>query len=461
MKEIKTPVIIKMIRYANGENNHWQYYISGNYIKYITRNSACFQNPNIEETNLYNVNEEKFYDHEEMNKLLFRFKVLNEKQNVWDFVISFDKNFEKQNVLQHPELVNEIIKDPLENLFEKNHMNMNKYEVFFALHKNTDHLHIHLGFFETEPLGFRNNQPYYKHRGLLADKNIKEFKEFNLDVLKKTDDKYYKEMVSVRRFLVEETRNQMKQNNLIDYKNLVDHFIKNDIHTFQFKKLNEKNQEIVTNLINKIIHNNDELFKNYKEYQNTLKNLYEIKTERNYSYKVKGMDIPLDEWYQNQKDDIDIRIANGILKELKEEIPENNNTKNNRDFEVQKINNSNLENDSISNELDFEDEFIDNVVLNDIKDAVKESLAKSIQNNLHNDYDSNAPNFNFNDIKNDAVKSEHSKSTFNLNNLIKKMNFSINKMKNQTSNQYKDLSKELDKKLREGEDLENDIEFNY
>ena len=321
----KQPIIIKMIRFANASNSHWKYYTSGNYIDYILRDSASWKNPEQNQSALFNINNDNFYDWNELKDLKDKFHELNPKQNVWDFVISFENDFMKQKIIDHPELINSLIKEPLQNLFKKNYMNIEDYEVFFALHENTDNKHIHLGFFEKEAVSYntKTNQPVFKYKGLLADSETKELKEFAQDILKETDSKYYEMMKEYRKQVVELSKSLLKQNLNEDYAKLVSTFIQKDIHTFKFNNLDDDTKNEVLDLENKLIYSNDELKQSYLAYQNTLNQFYETKQARNEAYNMQNKNNDLNSWLETQKDDIDIRIANAILKEIKNDIPFN------------------------------------------------------------------------------------------------------------------------------------------
>ena len=319
----KQPIIVKMIRFANGNNSHWRYYQSGDYINYILRDRASWINPEENKTALFNINNDNFYDWNELQDLKNKFHELNPKQNVWDFVISFEKEFMQEKIIDHPELISGLIKEPLQELFKKNYMNIEDYEVFFALHENTDNKHIHLAFFEKEATNYniKTNQPIFKYKGLLANSETKELKEFAQDILKETDSKYYAMMIDYRKQVVQMSRMLLRQNLNDEYGKLVSTFIEKDIHTFKFKNLDEDTQNQVLDLENKLVNSNQELKKCYQEYFNTLNQIYEIKQTRNEAYNMQNKNTDLNNWLEQEKDDLNVRIANGILKEIKNSIP--------------------------------------------------------------------------------------------------------------------------------------------
>ncbi|MBO6095399.1 hypothetical protein J6P11_05370 [bacterium] len=204
--------------------------------------------------------------------------------------MSFENDFSNEKIIDHPELINSLIKEPLQNLFKKNYMNIEDYEVFFALHENTDNKHIHLGFFEKEATNYniKTNQPIFKYKGLLANSETKELKEFALDILKETDSKYYEMMKEYRKQVILLSKSLLKETLNDDYAKLVSRFIENDIHSFKFHNLDDETKNQILDLENKLINSNDELKQSYQDYQNTLNQFYETRQNRHEAYNMQS-----------------------------------------------------------------------------------------------------------------------------------------------------------------------------
>ena len=79
-------------------------------------------------------------------------------------------------MLYDPKDMIEHIQGPLKDLFEKNHMDINNFEIFGAFHQNTDNPHFHIGFYEITPKYIKNGKEHLFGFGNCVILSIKEDK---------------------------------------------------------------------------------------------------------------------------------------------------------------------------------------------------------------------------------------------------------------------------------------------
>ena len=198
---------IKMKRYKE------RLYYSSNqedgndYVKYMdTGSKAGKTNDYIK----YAENEEKSSGifganglYSEAEKKELRKAIRTTKSNIYSMVISFEEIFGKEKIQSWHDAQAIIVKE-LPKFLKETGMNYDNVVWFGALHENTDNRHIHLAFFEKEPLSKRANKPgLFYHQGKLLQLAINNFKiriEEHMD-----DHNYFFD--SRRRNLLSETQN--------------------------------------------------------------------------------------------------------------------------------------------------------------------------------------------------------------------------------------------------------------
>ena len=200
--DANNPNHLKKIRNRNyyssngGENDYLKYIDDGikagngfDYMDYMTsheQSSGVFGKDGL-------MSEEK---KKEVRNLLRKSKSV-----IWDMVISFEEEFGKKYVRSYEDAM-EIVKHNLPKIFKDNGLEEENVIWFAGLHRNTENRHIHISFFELEPIHRRaNKKGAFYHRG--------EFKKISLDNLKvaiedyMTNNKYFFE--SYRRNLITDT----------------------------------------------------------------------------------------------------------------------------------------------------------------------------------------------------------------------------------------------------------------
>jgi hypothetical protein len=95
---------------------------------------------------------------------------------IWDMIISFESKFGDKH-LTSTEAAQSLLNAQLNKFFKKAGLNSDNIVWFAGLHTNTDNAHIHLSFFEREPLFLRQKDktPHY-HNGKLRQIGIDNFK---------------------------------------------------------------------------------------------------------------------------------------------------------------------------------------------------------------------------------------------------------------------------------------------
>ena len=96
------------------------------------------------------------------------------KSVIWSGVISFEEKFGKKWCANFEQAYN-LVKSELPKYFKRAGLNPNNIEWFAGLHENTDNRHIHIVFFEKQPLRIRDNEKGFS-RGRISSKAMDEFK---------------------------------------------------------------------------------------------------------------------------------------------------------------------------------------------------------------------------------------------------------------------------------------------
>lgn len=316
----KNNVVFKQIRFVDSKNGSRAYYSSGKYLKYIMREEATLVDKT---TGLYNFKSNCEYNFNEVNDIKDKMANLKDNQLFWDCVISLDKKYCESLMLYDPKDMIEHMQGPLKDLFEKNHMDINNFEIFGAFHQNTDNPHFHIGFYEITPKYIKNGKEQFNRIGVLGGKNCNYFKEFGLSVEKELEnDNLFLQLKQIRKNVYEKTQEILKEKYTDSFSNLVNYWVENKIYQFQYNNLDEAHQEKISSTINMLIESDDELKELYHSYKDKLLDIREWYEEHNEIYKL---DKSPDDWYKLENEGIDLRLANSILKTIKPEVVEANN----------------------------------------------------------------------------------------------------------------------------------------
>ncbi|QGZ97985.1 hypothetical protein GE118_04235 [Mycoplasma sp. NEAQ87857] len=339
--------------------HNWEFYVSGNFVDYITRASAvCLQdnsetneslmnkfydsnldyaefmksqvknkqdNPGIKyKSGLYRLFNESANDiDKESFKAEFKNKV-SEQQIIYELTINmgdlskFTNTFSKQNW-------NEYLNLFLSKMLERNKMNKNNVDGVWAMHTNSDYPHIHLMLYEKSK--FRKFNSFSKD-------SIKLFKQDLVNVLE-TPKEFY-DLVSTKNSIYEHKKNLrvfFNQKHKIKSSSAVDHYSKlvadewkknysskNDLIKLSIQDLNADKNQSLYNSISKVkdllLSSNKDFKTDYLEFKNQITKL--SKTNKFMTLKEK------DDFISKQSKELDLLIAKQIIKSSLEKDKQNN-----------------------------------------------------------------------------------------------------------------------------------------
>lgn len=206
------PNVIAKIQYIECANPRRVFYSSNSkddYLGYIDKGVKLNKDMdyldytgNLEKSSgVFNQNGLLNYD----SKRLIREALRNTKSCIWDLVISFESEYGLNNVDSYEDAL-ELVKNVLPKFFKALKLKEDNIIWFEGLHTNTDNRHIHISFFEKEPMYYDAKKKTYKYRhGRI---NIKSCTELKMNI-----EKYFltpkESMKRVRRLMVDEARNSM------------------------------------------------------------------------------------------------------------------------------------------------------------------------------------------------------------------------------------------------------------
>lgn len=165
------------------------------------------------------------------SKRLIREALRNTKSCIWDLVISFETEYGLKNVDSYEDAL-ELVKSALPKFFKALKLKEDNIIWFGGLHANTDNRHIHISFFEKEPMYHDAKKKTYKYRpGRI---NVKSCKELKMNI-----EKYFltpkESMKRVRRLMVDEARTSINSSSHLSLDKDFKWLLKNFIINYQLK----------------------------------------------------------------------------------------------------------------------------------------------------------------------------------------------------------------------------------
>lgn len=137
------------------------------------------------------------------DKKTLREKLRKTDSIIWDIVISLEKEYGEQNVYT-AEQAQELLKKVLPRFLREVGFKPENITWYAGLHTNTDNRHIHISFFENEPMWYDRQKKEYRYR------RKGKIRKDCFDTLKMDIEKYYLQPVEslkrVRKLLTEEAR---------------------------------------------------------------------------------------------------------------------------------------------------------------------------------------------------------------------------------------------------------------
>lgn len=316
------PNVIAKIQYIECDNSRRLFYSSSSkddYLGYIDKGVKLNKDidyldytGNLEKSSgVFNQTGLLNYD----SKRLIREALRNTRSCIWDLVISFETEYGLKNVDSYEETL-ELVKNVLPKFFKAVKLKEDNVIWFGGLHTNTDNRHIHISFFEKEPMYYDAKKKSYKYRpGRI---NVKSCKELKMNI-----EKYFlspkESMKRVRRLMVDEARTSMNSSSYLsldkDFKWLLKQLynkLPTEGHIGYLSPNMRECRPIVDNIIKKILN----LGKHSFEYTDLDIRLQE------YDYKITSIaethNIDEDDYLLRDKfkDDLFRRMGNVIIHEL-------------------------------------------------------------------------------------------------------------------------------------------------
>ena len=316
------PNVIAKIQYIECDNSRRVFYSSNSkddYLGYIDKGVKLNKDidyldytGNLEKSSgVFNQTGLLSYD----SKRLIREALRNTKSCIWDLVISFETEYGLNNVNSYEDAL-ELIKSVLPKFFKALKLKEDNIIWFGGLHTNTDNRHIHISFFEKEPMYYDAKKKTYKYR--LGRINVKSCKELKMNI-----EKYFltpkESMKRVRRLMVDEARTSMNSTSYLsldrDFKWLLKELynkLPTEGHVGYLSPNMKECRPIVDNVIKKILNLGKHSFEytdldiRLQEYDNKITSIAE-------THNIDEDDYLLRDKF---KDDLFRRMGNVVIQEL-------------------------------------------------------------------------------------------------------------------------------------------------
>ncbi len=243
-------------------------------------------------------------------------KMLREtKSCIWDMVISFEELFGKEHLFHYEQAIG-LLNNILPKFFKSANLNPKNVIWYAGLHENTDNRHIHISFFEKEPMYYDAKKKAFKYRpGRI---NVKSCKELKMNI-----EKHFlspkESMKRVRKLMIEDARSNMNSSSYLsldkDFKWLLKELynkLPKEGHIAYLSQNMKGCRPIVDNIIKKILNLGKHSFEytdldiRLQEYDNTITSIAE-------THNIAEDDYLLRDKF---KDDLFRRMGNVIIQEL-------------------------------------------------------------------------------------------------------------------------------------------------
>jgi len=235
----------------------------------------------------------------------------NTDSPIWHGVISFTEEF-GDTYCNTFEKAFELMKNELPKFFKNAGLIPENIVWYAGLHENTDNKHIHLSFFEKEPLRYMhdNNNKNFSD-GFIPIKAINKFKiSAEIRLLQIT-----KEIKLARKTLTDEMKKDMKLGDYMKHINSL-YFSLPHEHRMSYDSENIKPyKEQIDMVVNAIIMSNEDLQRKFNDFQSFIvKRDYEIKE----AYKRINVDYKDKLLFDKCMDDIYRRLGNIVLRTIRD-----------------------------------------------------------------------------------------------------------------------------------------------
>lgn len=214
-------------------------------------------------------------------KLDLRHQLQTTQSVIWDMIISFRENFGDAYCRDYDQAY-KFLKKELPKFFNRAGLYSDNIVWYAGLHENTENKHIHISFFEKEPLYFDNGGKLKYHSGTISkDLLIATKFTFEKALTKPTAQilKARKDMLYSYNALMSRTDMARKLNRLL--LNLYTILPKDGRHSYDSENMLRVKKD-VDGVTEFILTKNTQTRDTYWEFENALKKFEEWKDERNY-----------------------------------------------------------------------------------------------------------------------------------------------------------------------------------
>lgn len=257
-------------------------------------------------------NKDKFLNQTEINKVKQRLK--NTESFVWAGVVSFTPEM-ASSICYNRDCAKDLITNHLHKLFENTTFDYDNIDWIASYHTNTDNPHIHLTFYEKEPLNIASNgKKKYSSRFMLPKENMDSFKYAITQEKNSFVYSFTRLRDPIRQSLKTNVlNNKFHMKNLLTVgKPIIDEGL------FQYNRLSPENKALIKNLVKYTLRNFPDTLQYYDDYKKQL-----IDTQASFISLAKENGVKpskeAQKFYSSRITDLDTRLANTMLKILKNE----------------------------------------------------------------------------------------------------------------------------------------------
>ena len=214
-------------------------------------------------------------------KLDLRHQLQTTQSVIWDMIISFREDFGDEYCRDYDQAY-KFLKKELPKFFNKAGLYSDNIVWYAGLHENTENKHIHISFFEKEPLYFDNGGKLKYHSGTISKQLLIDTKfTFEKALTKPTAQilKARKDMLYSYNALMSRTDMARKLKRLL--LNLYTILPKDGRHSYDSENMLRVKKD-VDGVTEFILTKNTQTRETYWEFENALKKFEEWKDERNY-----------------------------------------------------------------------------------------------------------------------------------------------------------------------------------
>ena len=236
--------------------------------------------------------------------------------NVWHSVLSFTPEISNLFCTNKAE-ANKLLQKTLPDLFKNSGLDYNNINWCAAYHTNTDHRHIHLVFWEKEATHISSKgEKSFTKKGNIPQSCFANFKASILKNYSESGLEYFSMRDEIRQGIT----STMKNN-----RSLFESFVSRSASIiegghYQYGRLNDEQKKTVDAFAKLALEKDPALAKKYNEYLKNLKHSQALYIKAYTDNNVKKIPKNVTSFYSSRKKELDARLGNAVLKQLKEYV---------------------------------------------------------------------------------------------------------------------------------------------